>query len=401
MRRLLPCVVLVTLAGCGHRADPVPPLRKTPPGPTGFRLAERGDALEVSAQAPAASVDGVAYASVVLEFMSVLGEADLEKAGTRRAVTVSPGREVVERLALPPPGTLVRAAVRARFGREAGPKSLTLALVAQAPIEAPRDLVATLGETGIGLSWSGNVPAAVPPPVLGPRFSSPDQAKSSRGVPPPPAQAGPPRGEAAAAPASGRDAGHETPPAEKASSQAVGSEATVAETSADTSTGTSRSGFFVYRRTGQAAYGRPLVEEPLHEPSFDDQAATLGTTACYVVRAVASPDPLIESAPSNEACVEVRDITAPAAPVGLVILPRQAGLELLWSPSAEADLAGYRVYRVEPGGEPERVAEVEVTHSSWVDTSARRGVTYRYAVSAFDQAGNESPPSRAVEATLP
>ena len=131
--------------------------------------------------------------------------------------------------------------------------------------------------------------------------------------------------------------------------------------------GTRRSGFFVYRRTGDAAYGPPLVEAPLEETRFDDGAAPLGTAACYVVRAVASPDPLIESAPSNEACVEVRDVTAPAAPVGLVVLPREAGLELLWSPSAEADLAGYRIYRTAPG-EPERVAEIEMAHSSWVDT---------------------------------
>jgi fibronectin type 3 domain-containing protein len=116
---------------------------------------------------------------------------------------------------------------------------------------------------------------------------------------------------------------------------------------------------------------------------------------------VASPAPLIESAASNEACVEVRDVTAPAPPVGLVVLPREAGLELLWSPSAETDLVGYRIYRTPPGGEPVRLAEIEMTRTSWVDTTARRGVAYRYAISAFDHAGNESPSGRSVEASLP
>lgn len=387
MRRLLLPVFLLALADCGHRADPLPPLRRTPPGAPGFRLAERGDALEVSAQAPAASVDGVAYATVVLEFLYVEGEADIEKAGTRRKVEATPGRRVVERLPLPAPGTLVRAAVRASAGHETGPKSLTLALVAQAPIEAPRELGATLGEKGVTLSWSGQRPAAVPPPVFGPKAAVPKAAPEAAQPP-----ATPSPGAAAVPPAAGAGGREREAPAGEAA-RSLGSREEAA--------GTRRSGFFVYRRTGDAAYGAPLVEAPLEETRFDDETAPLGTTACYIVRAVASPDPLIESAPSNEACVEVRDITAPAAPVGVVVLPRETGLELLWSPSAEADLAGYRVYRAAPGAEPERLAEVEPTHSSWVDTTARRGIVYRYAVSAFDHAGNEGLPGRAVEASLP
>ena len=126
-----------------------------------------------------------------------------------------------------------------------------------------------------------------------------------------------------------------------------------------------------------------------------------GATACYVVRAVASTEPLIESAPSNEACVEVRDIAAPAPPAGLAVLPREGGLEVLWSPSAEADLAGYRVYRAAPGGPPEKVAEVESSRAAWLDETAERGVVYRYTVTAFDQAGNESERAEPVEASLP
>jgi hypothetical protein len=157
----------------------------------------------------------------------------------------------------------------------------------------------------------------------------------------------------------------------------------------------------VYRRVGGAEYAEPLAEEPLEPRSFQDASAPLGATVCYVVRAVGSTQPLVESAPSNEACVAVHDVTAPATPAGLAVLPREGGLEVLWSPSAEPDLAAYRVYRTVPGSAREKLAETATNRSAWLDETARRGVVYRYAVTAVDQAGNESEPTEEVEASLP
>jgi hypothetical protein len=77
------------------------------------------------------------------------------------------------------------------------------------------------------------------------------------------------------------------------------------------------------------------------------------------------------------------------------------GLEVLWSPGSEPDLAGYRVYRSTSGGTRERVGEVAANRASWLDGSALRGVVYAYDVAALDQAGNESEPAAAVEASLP
>ena len=165
--------------------------------------------------------------------------------------------------------------------------------------------------------------------------------------------------------------------------------------------GPRRNGFFVYRRIGGAAFGEPLVGEPLAERSLVDPGVPLGTTACYVVRAVASTEPLVESAPSNEACVDMRDVTVPAAPSGVAVLPREGGLEVLWGPSTDADLAGYRVYRAAAGGPREKLAEVGTNRSAWLDQTARRGVAYAYTVAAFDQAGNESASAEPVEASLP
>jgi fibronectin type 3 domain-containing protein len=112
---------------------------------------------------------------------------------------------------------------------------------------------------------------------------------------------------------------------------------------------------------------------------------------------VGSVDPLIESAPSNEACVEVRDIVPPAPPGGLAVVPRDGALEVVWSPSPDVGLATYRVYRAAAGAEAERVAEIPAGTTTWVDTTGEGGVLYRYTVTAVDAAGNEGPSSGSAE----
>jgi hypothetical protein len=397
--RSLPAVLVAGLAAllpaCGHRGDPLPPRRRTPPPPQEFRLAQRGDALEVRATAPTASVDGVPYEALTIEFLWAEGQKDLEKAGQRKAAPAAPGSQVVETLPLPSVGATVRVAARAVAGGKKGQRTLTVALVARPPVEAPRELTATLAEDGVALSWRGTRPKPAAPAAAPARPGAP-AAKTAPATPGPSAPL--PAKTAPAAPPSPKPAaGGEGEPSAAA---AKGEAANPAETEAATE-GPRTSGFFVYRRLGGAPYDTPLVEEPLERRALKDALVPAGTTACYVVRAVASTQPLVESAPSNEACTEVRDITPPAAPAGLAVLPREGGLEILWSPSPEADLAGYRVYRAAGDGAPVRIAEVEAGRASWLDESAERGVAYRYTVTAFDKAGNESARTEPVEGTLP
>jgi hypothetical protein len=68
-----------------------------------------------------------------------------------------------------------------------------------------------------------------------------------------------------------------------------------------------------------------------------------------VARLVAATAPVIESGSSNEACLAVKDVSAPAAPAGVAVLVRDGAVEVSWSPSSEPDLAVYRVYRARPG----------------------------------------------------
>jgi len=398
-------LLLATLAAlgpaCGHRGDPLPPRRRTPPAPYDFRLAQRGEALEARATAPGASVDGVAYEDLTIEFLYAEGLNDLEKAGHRHAVRAVPGSRVVEALPLPAPGTTLRVAARGVAGGEKGPRTLTLSLVAQAPVEAPSELTATLAADGVALSWHGVRPKAIAPPAPTPGLPALPGAPLPPGTPVPPGAR-----TAALPPAAGPPPA--PPPLPPAAVVPAGSPAAAAPAGSEPVAGAGasppappRNGFLVYRRIGGAPFGEPLVGEPLDERRLLDPGVPLGATACYVVRAAASTEPLVESGPSNEACVDMRDIVAPATPAGVAVLPREGGLEVLWAPSADVDLAGYRVYRTAPGAARERIAEVGTNRSAWLDETARRGVAYAYGVTAFDQAGNESAPAAPVEASLP
>jgi hypothetical protein len=95
----------------------------------------------------------------------------------------------------------------------------------------------------------------------------------------------------------------------------------------------------------------------------------------------------------EEICEEChhRDWQAPARPQGLWSSTGDREVELHWYANTEADLCGYRIYRsTEAAGYFPRIATIGPHLSDFVDTDVRNGVTYYYAISAFDNSGNES-----------
>ena len=445
-----PLVLLCgSLAGCGHRADPLPPLRKTPPAPMAFRLAQRGEQLELLATAPAASVDGLAYQALAVEFLHGGEKIDLEKKGTRVMVPAAAGAAASTTLPLPRPGTQVRAAARAVVRGERGPRTLTSMLVTHMPLEPPTQLTARLTENGIELRWRGPRPAPIAPPPLPtlpfvsrllagtPGFSAPGAAAAGATALPG-ANTPAPAASGAEAPVSGSSSqpGASVPPAAKPPAEPAAGAATPSAPPEATATKSApapaattpqpprpvvpgaaagtpgvtvttppppplrRNGFFVYRRTGQEPYRAALQTEPTDRHALLDPSAPEGAQVCYVVRAVGSPEPLIESGASNEVCLARLDVLAPDPPAGLAALPKPGAIELLWSPSKEEDLAAYRVYRAE-GGDPQRLVELSPGKAAWLDEGVKPGISYRYTLTAVDRAGNESTPSEPVEAALP
>lgn len=422
MARLAPllALTLVVAPACGHKGPPLPPRLHTPPTLADFRLAQRGDALEMSFSAPQASVDGVAFERLDIEIFWGEGFVDLEKEGERRTVRAEPGARIVETVPLPDPGTIVRAAARAVSGRDTGQRSLILALETHVPVAPPHDLIARLRPNGVALNWRGPRPEEFPPPDLGPVAGErpplgtapllgedPDAPEGAVGLPD--------EAEALAGAETHVSAPDERPTVDpSASSKAEAAPKATVEEAASGDSGTdepdraetaedgdteakaprARShGFRVYRRLATLPYGIPLNYEPQERRLLTDTGAPLGTSVCYVIRAVGSTEPLVESAASNEVCLDVRDISPPAPPTGLAVVPRDGGLEVVWSPSSESDLGGYRIYRAVGDAEPENTGEVPAGTTAWLDETPRAGVLYRYTVTAFDSAGNEGPPS--------
>ena len=334
-------------ASCGKRGDPLPPLRKTPLPVTGLRLAQRGDRLEVAYNAPRTTTDGLRLPVLDIEVLRADADGDFSKVARRLRRKAAPGESLTDTEPLPPPGTTLRFAARAVSKGRGSVMSAMAVLTVQPQPEAPGALWARLTEKGVTLGWAPPAQMPTPPPTPPP---PPSPAPTSFPNPPP-------------------------TPSPSPTPRPI------------------TTGFWVYRRTKDGSYGRPIQPTPLEAPGSADSTASPGETWCYTVRTVASTDPVVESADSNEACLAVRDIAPPAPPTGVTVLAFEGALEVSWSPSPEADLEAYHVYRAVKGSPPERLQALRADQTKYRDATAMKGFSYVYTVTAVDTAGNQSPPS--------
>lgn len=183
-----------------------------------------------------------------------------------------------------------------------------------------------------------------------------------------------------------------TPPLAPTGLTAVGGELKVTLDWADNAEADLRQ-YKLYRSTDGATW--TTVASPATS-AHTDTAVTAGTAYSYRVTAV--------DASGNESGASVvatatptADVTAPAAPTGLVATAGVGQVALNWADSGASDLARYRVYRSADGTTWANVASP--TASAYTDTAVTNGTTYSYRVTALDQAGNESGASAIVAAT--
>ncbi len=123
----------------------------------------------------------------------------------------------------------------------------------------------------------------------------------------------------------------------------------------------------------------------------------------YAVRAIRQDG---TTQAEGEASVRVAatptDVTPPAPPSNLVAIPSDLTVRLSWTPSVDADLGGYVVYRAEGAGPFVRIGSVRAPGTTFTDRNVAPG-GYRYAVTAQDTSvrANESARSNEVSVTVP
>lgn len=156
-----------------------------------------------------------------------------------------------------------------------------------------------------------------------------------------------------------------------------------------------------YRVTRQMPEGQPETIADVREPQHLDLLQNFGPTYRYTVQSyVRGGDINALSEVSTPLAVVHTDHFPPATPTGLVALAGAKTIELGWDRNTDPDLAGYRLYRSANGGAFERVPG-DLTAPAYRDERVQTGQRYRYAVSAVDRLGNESPRSEPAEAEAP
>ena len=159
-------------------------------------------------------------------------------------------------------------------------------------------------------------------------------------------------------------------------------------------------GFDVFRREARVrTYGEPLVRLGGDARSYRDRGARYGKRYIYTVRAVASRQPPVYSDQAGEREIEYEDRFAPPLPRNLVLLAERAAIRLRWDPSAADDVAGYIIYRREPGRNFHPITDDPVTGTEYLDRGLASGLTYAYRLKVVDHKGNESELSQPVETT--
>ncbi len=103
--------------------------------------------------------------------------------------------------------------------------------------------------------------------------------------------------------------------------------------------------------------------------------------------------------------IVAHDVFPPATPSGLQAVFSGPGqkpfIDLVWTPNAESDLAGYNIYRHTQGASAVKVNSELVKGPAFRDSDVVPGNSYKYSVSAVDVRGNESPHCEEASESVP
>ncbi len=378
-------------AGCGKRADPMAPYVKTPQSPTGLEVSQIGSEIEIRITAPRTTTESRPLPVIELEWSQAPPIGDFGKVAlpTFRE-EVAPGEIRTKRF--PRPLSEARFSVRAYAGKARSNLAVPV-LFKPAPVpETPTGLTATNTVTGVDLRWT-NPPGAEPWPQPTPSSSpspSPSPQPASAGTPLPPPTPSPslptpvPSGLPDEPTPSGIDPAFQPP------------SATPSPSPSPTPPLALPTGIRIFRTDGVPR----LAREPLQASSWLDATARPGEKPCYSLRYATSFKPLVESAPGEAVCVDVKDIVPPEPPSRVLADIGATFVELSWIPSTSSDVAFYRIYRAIDAGALTPAIDTQGPVVRIHDPNMTRGPR-TYEIVAVDTGGNESIPAPLLTLIVP
>jgi hypothetical protein len=169
----------------------------------------------------------------------------------------------------------------------------------------------------------------------------------------------------------------------------------------------------VYRNALGSQEERTLVGEvplggdhTLTDSSFEwEKTYQYRAQTVTVIQEANKPEVQVEGSDTADQFIFADDVFPPAIPAGLQAAfsgpGQQPFVDLIWAPNTDLDLAGYNVYRHEPGTAPVRLNAELVKTSAYRDTAVVPGKTYLYSISAVDLRGNESARSEEAVESVP
>ncbi len=153
----------------------------------------------------------------------------------------------------------------------------------------------------------------------------------------------------------------------------------------------------IYRK-GETGEFAPLADAP--KSPYVDTTAEFGKSYTYFVQGVRkSGDTASESEASESVTITPKDTFPPTVPSHLSAIAGTRSVELSWDRDTEPDLAGYHLFRGASDGSLQPIGG-NLPSANYSDRAVPSG-RYRYAVSAFDLLGNESPRSPSIEVIVP
>jgi len=162
--------------------------------------------------------------------------------------------------------------------------------------------------------------------------------------------------------------------------------------------------------TGQYTLVQELPAKPgretADERSFEwERAYDYKVTSATRVRLAGGEQVEFEGDDSAVVHVFTRDIFPPATPTGLQAVFSGVGqkpfVDLTWAPNTDPDLAGYNVFRAEPGEAARQLNDQLVKAPAFRDEHVVAGHRYIYSVRAVDERGNESARSETASESVP